>query len=101
MTIPKEIVEKMEQANALKAEIDKWMDENIEVEGSKHNYRTFINNEYKHPDLYEFTDEASGEEQTEGEYCDQWAVGESGDSFNGFYYYPTEKGNYFYFEYWL
>lgn len=100
MTIPKEIVEKMEQVNALMEEIDKWIDENLEVDGSRHNYRTY-ENEYRHREVYEFTDKATGEEQDDGEYCDQCAVGEGGDSFEGLYYYPTEKGNYFYFEYWL
>ena len=99
MTIPKEIVNKMEQVNALILKIDEWLDENIETEGSKHCHREYYSNEYKHSDYYQFTDEANGEEQNNGEYCDQWTVGGSEDSFQGFYYYPTEKGNYFYFDY--
>lgn len=101
MTIPKEIVEKMEQVNALMLEVDKWLYENANMEGSRHNCSEFITGNFKHTNHYSFTSEPSGEEQNDGEYCDQWSVGESGDSFNGMYYYPTEKGNYFYFEYWL
>ena len=101
MTIPKEIVEKMKQVNSLMAEIDSWLDENIEVDGSKYNHRKWLTVEYEHPDWYKFTDEVSGEEQDDGEYCDQWSVGESGDSFEGVYYYPTESGEYFYFDFWV
>lgn len=101
MTIPKEIVEKMKQVNSLMAEIDSWLDENIEVDGSRHNHRKWFTNEYDHPDYYQFTNEVSGEEQDDGEYCDQWAVGESGDSFSGVYYYPTEDGEYFYFDFYV
>ena len=101
MTIPKEIVEKMEQVNSLMAEIDKWLDENIETDGSRHNHRRVFSNEYYHDDHYEFSDEPSGEPQEDGEYCNQSSYGESGDTFYGTYYYPTEKGNYFCFEYWL
>lgn len=100
MTIPKEIVEKMEQVNSLMAEIDKWLDENIETDGSRHNHRRAFSGEYYHDDYYEFDDEPSGEPQEDGEYCNQ-STGISGDSFYGIYYYPTEKGNYFLFEYWL
>ena len=97
MTIPKEIVEKMKQVNSLMTEIDSWMDDNIELNGSKHNHKQQIIGEYKHPDYYQFTDEAQGEEQNDGEYCDQWPA--SGDSFEGFYYYPTESNEYFYFQF--
>lgn len=99
MTIPKEIVEKMEQVNTLMAEIDRWLDENIETDGSRHNHRRLFTDEYYHDDHYKFDDEPSGEPQGDGEYCNQSTYGE--DSFYGTYYYPTEKGNYFCFEYWL
>lgn len=101
MIIPKEIVEKMKQVNSLMAEVDLWMDENIDLDGSKHNHRLRITGEYKHPGYYQFTDEAYGKEQNDGEYCDQWSVGESGDSFEGFYYYQTESNEYFYFQFYL
>ena len=38
------------------------------------------------------TVEPAGREQGEGEYCDQWEVGYTGDSFNGNYYHPVEGG---------
>ena len=101
MTIPKEIVKKMKQVNSLMLEVDKWMDENINIEGSKHCHREFLTDEWDHPDYYQFTNEVSGHEQNDGEYCDQWSVGDSGDSFDGVYYYPTEGGEYFYFEFWI
>jgi hypothetical protein len=101
MTIPKEIVDKMKQVNSLMAEIDLWMDNNIAVDGSRHNHRVMFTNEYVHSDYYQFTNEAHGDEQNDGEYCDQWCVNEEGDSFKGFYYYPTEDGEYFYFEFWI
>lgn len=100
MTIPKEIVEKMKQVNSLMAEIDLWMDDNIgldKLDGSKHNHRKPMTVEYEHTDYYEFTNEAQGEEQNDGEYCDQWPA--SDDSFEGFYYYPTESNEYFYFQF--
>lgn len=101
MTIPKEIVEKMKQVNSLMAEIDMWMDDNINLDGSKHDHREWFTGEFDHSDYYQFTDEVHGEEQTDGEYCDQWSVGDSGDSFEGFYYYPTESNEYFFFQYWI
>lgn len=36
MIIPKEIVDKMEQVNALTLEISKWMYDNIDTDGSVH-----------------------------------------------------------------
>ena len=98
MTIPKEIVEKMEQVNALMLEIDTWLDENIDTKGSKHNCREMFSNEFFHADYYRFTNEPEGEEQCDGEFCTQSTYGESGNVY-GQYYYPTEKGNYFWFEY--
>lgn len=94
--IPKEIVEKMEQVNSLMLEIDKWMFDNIETEGSKHETRGF-DDCFRHEDYYQFTDEPAGEEQGNGEYCAQSCIGE--DSYYGQYYHPTEKGNYFWYDY--
>lgn len=96
--IPKEIVEKMELVNSLMMEIDKWMFENIETEGSKHQNTDFCG-DFKHDDFYQFTDKPKGTEQFNGEYCNQHQDGE--DSFSGQYYYPTEKGNYFWYDYWV
>lgn len=101
MRIPKEIVEKMEQVNSLMAEIDEWLDKNIDTDGSKHCYPKSFRG-YEHDDWYNFADEPKGDRQDDAddaEYCDQYQVGE--DSFSGQYYYPTEKGNYFWFDFWL
>lgn len=100
MTIPKEIVDKMKQVNSLMQEIDKWLYENIDLEGSSYNRRGLAG---KCADFewYQFTNEAKGEEQDDGEYCWQQEVGESGDYFEGYYYYPTEDGEYFYFKFWM
>lgn len=97
MTIPKEIVDKMEQVNSLIAEISEWMYENIETDGSKHS-TTDWHGDYKCETYYEFVDAPHGEEQNDGEYCDQHQ-GYIEDMFWGNYYYPTEKGNYFTFSY--
>lgn len=92
MTIPKEIVEKMERVNALNAEISKWMyDNEMELEGSKYDFAE---------EYYNFTDKPKGKEQNNGEYCDQH-VGYCEDDFYGNYYYPTESGKYFWYYYSL
>ncbi len=98
MKIPKEIVEKMEQVNLLMEEIDKWLYENADVDGSQHCYEKY-GGEYEHQDWYQFTDKPTGEEQDGGEYCEQHQDGD--DSYHGKYYYPTEKGNYFCFSFWV
>lgn len=97
MTIPKEIVDKMEQVNALMLEIEKWTHENIETDGSKHSTTRLFSNEFVHQDYYEFTNTPTGTEQDDGEYCEQHQDAYIEDSFYGKYYYPTEKGNYFWF----
>ena len=99
MTIPKEIADKMKQVNSLMAEIDKWLDENIDLDGSAYHHRQV--GDYEHSEWYRFTDEAQGKEQDDGTYCWQQEIGESGDSFEGCCYYPTEDGEYFYVHYWL
>lgn len=89
MIIPKDIVEKMEQANALLSEIDAWLDENVDLYDA----------EYAPYDYYCFTDKPEGKPIRGGEYCDQHQIGE--DSYAGYYFYPTEKGNYFCFKFWV
>ena len=102
MVIPREIVEKMECVNKLMLQVDRWMYENIDTEGAKHQCHEGFTGNFKHSDYYEFTKEPCGEKQTDdGEYCDQRAVGWSGDEFEGEYYYPTAKGNYFWFHYYV
>ena len=101
MLIPREIVEKMELVNKLMLQIDRWMFENIETVGSKHNCSEYFTGNFKHSDYYDFSKDACGEYQGDCEYCSQRSIGESGDCFEGEYYYPTEKGNFFWFHYSL
>lgn len=100
MTIPKEIVEKMEQVNSLTREVAEWMYENLDTEDSKHENMDYYG-EFRYEDYYQFTDKPKGTEQNDGEYVVQRSVGYEGDSFEGEYYYPTEKGNYFWFGFWV
>lgn len=97
MTIPKEIVEKMEQVNSLMLEIDKWLDENIDTDGSRHCHKEYMSDVFNHEDYYQFIDKPTGTAQYDGEYCEQHQCGMSEDCYCGIYYYPTENGNYFYF----
>lgn len=92
MKIPKEIVEKMEKVNTLIYEIDEWLRENIDVDGSM----------YEHSqEYYRFIEKPKGDEQDSGAYVDQDAVGWDGDSWEGKCYYPTDKGDYFYFDFYI
>lgn len=85
--IPKEIREKIEQKLKLDEEISQWAQNNIDVEGY------FF-------ESMKIVDEPSGDEQDEGEYCDQGCFGYSEDSYYGYYYYPLDNGKYlcFYYE---
>ena len=98
MIMPKNIADKMREVNKLMSEIDRWMYENIVTEGSKHQNKD-VHGNYVHKDYYKFTDEPLGDEQDDGEYCDQYQIGE--DSFRGDYYVKTEDGDYFTFDYWV
>lgn len=89
MKIPKEIADKVEVYQAgQKAfrEVVEWLQENTEADG------VFIN------DIF-IAAEATGEEQGDGEYCDQHQVGYCEDSFCGRYYHPIE-GSTKYFGYY-
>ena len=101
MAIPKDIVEKMETVNSLMLEIDKWMYDNIDTDGSKHQNHRMFSSDFVHEDYYEFEETPCGREQEDGtgEYCDQHMVGIEGDCYEGRYYIPTEKGNYFAFDF--
>jgi len=86
MTIPQEIVKKMEAANALIEEVREWLlDNDVEFEGTKYEGT----GEY-----FAFTEFPKGEEQFDGEYCLQHQ-GFCEDCFYGTYYYPTYDGKYF------
>lgn len=91
MTVSKEIAEKaaryeklMNEANELFEELDEWAIENG-FDGFRVN-------------SFGISNEASGEEQLDGEWCDQTIKWE--DSGDGTYYYPVEGSEmYMYVEY--
>lgn len=81
--IPKEIVDKIEQRNALNEEIGKWCNENLDMDGMDSDYADITD--------YHTGKEQSGE--TCKEWCDQQQLGE--DWYVGDYYWTTEyKGKY-------
>lgn len=84
MNVPKEIADRAkiyEEAQKIATEAFKdvaaWLRENTGADG------VFIE------DLF-VTNEPAGDDQGEGEFCDQWSVGYCGDSFEGKYYHPVE-----------
>lgn len=104
MTIPKDIVDKMEQVNSLISEIDKWLYDNLEqdeeiLDGTKHENTDYYGNYKAVEQYYQFADKPTGSKQSGGEYCEQHQDAYIEDSYYGKYYYPTEKGNYFWFEF--
>lgn len=88
--IPKEIVDKIEQRNALNKEIETWCNANLDMEGMGSDYA-------------KITDFITGDEQGTDdckEWCDQWQVYE--DSFSGNYYWETEyEGKYLCMEFYV
>ena len=84
--IPKEIREKIETKLKLDEEIYEWIKNNLDTEG------LFF-------ESMRIVDEPDGDEQGDGEYCDQ-SVGYCGDDFHGYYYFPLDNGKYlcFYYE---
>ena len=81
MKAPKEIASKAERYKELKKEIDKLYEE-LEEFANDNGFEDFW------IDGFGVSQEPNGEEQTDGEYCDQWMRGE--DSGDGIYYYPIE-----------
>ena len=84
MNIPKEIAEQAKIYQEYHRIVDeafekvcRWLAENTDADG------VCIN------DIF-VTAEPTGEEQGEGEYCDQYSVGWCEDSFAGKYYHPIE-----------
>lgn len=79
--IPKEIVDKIEQRNALNKEIEKWCYENLDMDGMSSDYAriTDFHNGNEHG-----TDDCK-------EWCDQWQIYE--DWYRGVYYWETEYEN--------
>lgn len=79
MKIPKEIADKVNiyrEGQKAFAEVVEWIITNTDND-------VYIN------DLF-IVDEPSGDEQNDGEYCDQHTVGWCEDSFAGKYYHPIE-----------
>lgn len=84
MKVPQEIAEKVtayqdatKVARKAFAEVTAWLNENTEADG------VYVD------DLF-ITETPTGDEQGEGEYCDQHSVGWCEDSFAGKYYHPIE-----------
>ena len=80
MKVPKEIADKVEIYKAGQkafCEIVAWLKENTDADGVDID-EVFI------------VDEPTGNEQNDGEYCDQYSVGWCEDSFVGNYYHPIE-----------
>lgn len=84
MNVPKEIAdlaktyeEAMETANKAYETVVGWLKENTAADG------VYITGLF-------VTDDPDGEPQGDGEYCNQFAVGYCGDSFEGNYYHPIE-----------
>ena len=86
--MPKEIAYKVTEyqiaqrkAEQLWKEVTKWLNENTDADS------VIIDEIY-------ITDKPTGEKQTEdGEYCDQYEYGDSGDSFYGEYYHEIEDSD--------
>lgn len=82
MRVPKELAEKAEKYEKLKAEIDKLYEELKEF-ADENGFEDFW------VDDFGISQEPEGEEQLDGEYYDQYMNGE--DSGDGVYYYPIEE----------
>lgn len=87
MKVPKEIANRAriyEEAQKIASEAFKdvaaWLRENTEADG------VYIE------DLF-VTNEPTGNDQGEGEFCDQRSVGYCEDSFAGRYYHPVEDSD--------
>lgn len=91
MKVPKEIASKAERYEELKKEIDKLY-EDLEEFADEHGFEdVWVNG-------FGVSQEPKGEEQSDGECCDQWMRGE--DSGYGTYYYPIEESTqYFWIAY--
>lgn len=82
MKIPKEIASKVERYEKLKNEEDKLWEE-LEEFANENGFEDFLISGFG------VCQEPHGEEQSNGEYCDQCMCGE--DSGYGTYYYPIEE----------
>lgn len=82
MKVSKEIAKKAERYETMKKEVDKLYEE-LESWASENGFENFF------VDGFGLSQEPEGDEQTDGEYCDQYMNGE--DSGSGIYYYPVEE----------
>jgi hypothetical protein len=82
MTISKEIAKKVERLNKIEAEAEKLRAE-LHKEFGEHFDGCYIND-------YFIENEPCGDEQGDGEYCNQY-TGYICDSGSGTYYYPIEN----------
>ena len=85
MNIPQKIVDMIEKWKESKdkelcAKIDKWLDENVDDAEIFGIAKSFV------------TDKPTGEEQFNGEYCEQY-TGFKADDYYGKYYFPIENSN--------
>lgn len=81
MKVPKEIASKAERYEKLKKEIDTLYEE-LEEYANENGFEDL------EVEGFGVSQEPDGEEQSNGEYCDQWTRGE--DYGDGIYYYPIE-----------
>lgn len=80
-SVPKEIAAKAEEYEKLKNRIDMLYEE-LEKWANENGFEDFW------VEGFGVSQEPCGDEQSNGEYCDQWMNGE--DSGSGTYYYPIE-----------
>lgn len=81
MKVSKEIAKKAAEYEEAKKKADKLYEE-LEAWSNENGFEDFYINDFG------IVEEPEGEEQKEGEYCDQWRHGE--DWYTGTYYYPIE-----------
>lgn len=94
MRVPQEIADKVKAyteasktASRLYNEAVEWLNEHTDSSG------VYIN------DLH-ISDAPRGEEQADGEYCDQRSIGFTGDSFEGTYFHAIDgSGQYLAYDY--
>lgn len=82
MTVSKETVVKVKRLEKIQAEAEKLREE-LHKEFAPYFDGCFIED-------YAIVDEPCGDDQGDGEFCDQW-TGYICDSGGGIYYYPIEK----------
>jgi len=90
-TIPKEIVEKMEQTNQLISEVETWLNENIDLDRGDEHFVDLDNGGNPFP-YFTIVDKPKGKLQSNGWWVDSHQQGE--DWYTGTSYFPLEDGRY-------